>query len=121
MLDHMTGMQISFGLCALGAVGGFAIALLQLAGAKRLTVPLGRLHGICGLAGMVVLFALNLLGEEATPAAAWQGLILLVLGALGGLAILRTIYGGRPPFWLALGHGAVGMAGLWLLWPLVQG
>lgn len=121
MPDQLTAMQIAFGLCAMGALGGFLIMGLQLAGAGRITAALGRLHGITGLLGMALLFALNLRGEDATPVAAWQGLIVLVLGALGGLVLLRTLYAGRPPLWLALGHGAVGTAGLWLLWPLVQG
>ncbi|MFT4148994.1 MAG: hypothetical protein QM656_02270 [Paracoccaceae bacterium] len=121
MPDHLTAMQIAFGLCALGAAGGVLISGLQLVGAGRITVPLGRLHGIAGLLGMALLFAINLRGEATTPGAAWAGLVVLVLGALGGLVLLRTLFDGRPPLWLALGHGAVGVAGLWLLWPLVQG
>lgn len=119
MFAQLTPMQIAFGLCAIGAVGGLFIAVLQLAGAGRITAPLGRIHGMAGLAGMALLFAVNLRGEAATPAAAWQGLILLVLAALGGLVLLQTLYHRRPPFWLALGHGAVAVGGLWLLWPMV--
>lgn len=120
MFSQLTAMQIAFGLCAIGAIGGLFIASLQLLGARRITAPLGRVHGMTGLAGMALLFALNLRGEATTAAAAWQGLILLVFAALGGLVLLQTLYGGRPPFWLALAHGAVAAAGLWLLWPLVQ-
>lgn len=120
MLAQLTAMQIAFGLCAIGAVGGLFIATLQRVGAGRITAFLGRVHGMTGLVGMALLFVLNLRGEAATPAAAWQGLVLLVFAALGGLVLLQTLYGGRPPFWLAIAHGAVAAAGLWLLWPLVQ-
>lgn len=71
MFAQLTAMQIAFGLCVIGAAGGLFIAALQQVGAGRITAPLGRVHGMAGLAGMALLFALNLRGEAATPAAAW--------------------------------------------------
>jgi FtsH-binding integral membrane protein len=120
MPDQLAAMQIAFGLSAVGAAGGLVINALQGLGAARINAPMGRVHGMVGLAGMALLFALNLRGEAATPAAAWQGLILLLFAVLGGLMLAQTSHGGRPPFWLALANGAVAAAGLWLLWPLVH-
>lgn len=113
----VSAVQIAFALCAMGAIGGLSLALLG-AGGLRLPAFMGMVHGLSGLAGIALLFVLNLRGEEATPAAAWQALILLVLAMLGGLVVLRTLYHGRPPLVLALSHGAIAALGLWLLWPV---
>lgn len=110
--------QIAFALSAMGGLGGLGLVLLG-AGGVRPPAFIGRMHGLCGLAGIAILFVFNLRGEEATPAAAWQALILLVLAMLGGLVVLRTLFHGRPPLALALGHGAIAAFGLWLLWPVV--
>lgn len=115
----MSLMQIAFlALCA-GASGGVFMTLL---GAIRVRYPswLGPAHGLAGLAGLALLYLAHLL--TGGPEGVWWGLILITFALLGGLVLLRTIFANRrTPVWLALGHGGLAAAGLFLIYPLAFG
>lgn len=70
------------------------------------------IHGPLAATGLVLLI-LYFCWYNPKPVAA---LIVFLLAALGGLVlILRDIMGKSLPWWMALGHGLVGAAGIALL------
>jgi hypothetical protein len=107
------------GLVLLGfvsvAIGGMAVAGRLVA---RGSAPLWlrNVHGLAGLASLVALFAMNLLGEGATPTRAWWAFGLLLAGFTGGMVLLRVLFQPKPPSLLVLLHAAIGIAGIVLLY-----
>jgi hypothetical protein len=108
-------IQVAFVLLAAGAAGGLLLTLL-VALKVRFPALLGTGHGLTGLLGLALLYAAHLGGEA--PAGPWWGLIVITLTMLGGLVLLRTIYRNNIPVLLALGHGGLGVFGLYLIYPL---
>ncbi|MEH3118918.1 MAG: hypothetical protein PGN25_15360 [Methylorubrum populi] len=116
----MTLEQVAFCLLAGGAVGGMGLALLPRLG-LRLPRGFGTVHGLVGLAGLALLFLANLRMEGGAPPAAWWALGLMTAALVGGLILFRTLFRGHKPLPLIGLHGALAVAGLWLLNPLAFG
>jgi hypothetical protein len=91
-------------------------AMLQ----KKMEVPafLGKGHGMTALAGLIIMFAANLLGEDATSVRAWLAFFVFLGGFLGGILVIAHVFMHKPPLWFALLHGGLGVFGLYLLFPV---
>lgn len=111
----MDWLQISFWVFAAVAFGGAGLTALMAVG---ITIPkwLGTAHGMAALAGLALLFAVNLGLGAALPALAWWALGVFLAGFVGGMLFFRVLMPGRAPLWLAFGHGSVGLLGLCLLY-----
>lgn len=105
---------IAFILFAAAALGG-AYMTFRIATHAPVPASLGKGHGLAALAALAILFLANLLGREATPAAAWWAFIVLLSGFLGGLLVIAQVYQHRPPLWFVGLHGALAVLGLVLL------
>lgn len=115
----MSLMQIAFILLCAGAAGGSLMVLLI---ALRVRFPslLGTGHGLTGLLGLTLLYAAHLFGDA--PEGVWWGVIVITFALLGGLLFFRTLFrNSKIPLWLALGHGGLGIFGLYLIYPLAFG
>jgi hypothetical protein len=97
------------------ALGGMAVAVRLFAKGSA-PLWLRNVHGLAGLAALVALFAMNLLGEAATPTRAWWAFGLLLAGFTGGMVLLRVLFQPKPPSWLVLFHAAIGITGIVLLY-----
>ncbi|TAM09356.1 MAG: hypothetical protein EPN72_00645 [Nevskiaceae bacterium] len=104
-----------FVLFLLAACGGVLMLLLIAAG-KNYPQWLGTGHGVFALVCLCALFVVNLLGETATPAAAWWALGVFVAGFIGGMLLFRYLYKGRATVPLVLLHGGLNTLGLVLLY-----
>jgi hypothetical protein len=111
----MNLMQSALLLFAAGACGGILMALLV---ALRVRFPrwFGSAHGLLGLAALAVLFAANLRGGSATPAAAWWALGVLTTALAGGLIFFRTLFPTRAPLMPVALHGVLALTGIYLLY-----
>ncbi|WP_043769858.1 hypothetical protein [Algiphilus aromaticivorans] len=111
----MDWLQICFWVFAAIATGGAGLTALMATG---VTIPgwLGTAHGMAALAGLALLFGVNLGLGDALPALAWWALVVFIGGFVGGMLFFRVLMPGRAPVWLALGHGSVGVLGLCLLY-----
>jgi hypothetical protein len=111
----MTLHQIAFIAFAAIAAGGLTMAAMI---AAKIRIPsfMGPGHGLGGLAAIAILFAANLLGGAATPAAAWWALVVFVGGLIGGLLLFRVLFKNKAPLALVAVHGSIGAVGLYLLY-----
>lgn len=107
--------QIAFVLFALIALGGLTMTAM-IAGRIRIPAFMGVGHGLGALAALAVLFAANLLGEDATPSAAWWALVVFLAGFTGGMLLFRVLFREKAPLALALVHGSIAVLGLYLLY-----
>lgn len=111
----MTLLQWVFVLFAAVAGGGISLTLML---ALRLRHPpwFGTAHGLLGLAALAALFCANLCGAATTPALAWWALGVLLAALSGGLILFRFLFRGRAPLPLAVLHGSLALAGIYLLY-----
>lgn len=107
-------MLLAFILFA-GAASGGALMSVLVARRGGASAFLGKAHGLTALAGLVLLFIGNLIGEEATPAAAWWAFALFLAGFVGGITVIAQVYQHRPPIWFTAAHGGLALVGLYLL------
>lgn len=105
---------IAFVLFA-GAAAGGILMTLRLSSGHSVPAFMGKGHGLTALAGLILLFLANLLGRDATPAAAWWAFVILVAGFVGGLTVIAQVYDHKPPLWFAAAHGSIAVIGLYLL------
>ncbi len=110
----MSPMQWSLALFVAVAAGGLLMAIL-IAAKARIPALLSNGHGLAGLAALIALFSVNLLGRDATPAAAWWALGVFLGGFVGGLLLFRVVFKGRATLPLVAMHASLGAAGLYLL------
>ncbi|MES2262635.1 MAG: hypothetical protein V4724_29265 [Pseudomonadota bacterium] len=108
-------------LLGFGAVagGGLLLSLRKLA-SRPAPRWLRSAHGLAGLAALCALFALNLVGQAATPERAWWAFGVLLAGFVGGLLLLRVLFRSAAPLAVVLLHGALGGAGIALLYSAVM-
>jgi hypothetical protein len=114
-------MTIAAVLFTLTALGGLAMAAIRLRGEPYPPLWLALGHGAGAAAGMVALgYAWSSAG---VPQLAQYAFYTFAAAAAGGATLLGLFHlQKRPlPVWMALGHGAVGLAGLALLWAGVLG
>jgi hypothetical protein len=108
-------IQIAFLMLSAGACGGVLFTILVALGV-RYPAWFGAGHGLLGLA------ALGLLGyallQTAAPTRGWWAFGVFTAGLLGGIGLFRMIFHDRRPIAAALLHGSVGLAGLFLLYPV---
>lgn len=114
----MTLVQLSFLLLAAGACGGVLFAVLVAFGV-RYPAWFGAGHGLLGLAAVGLLAYALLQGPAgAVPARAWWALGVFTAALAGGFTFFKLLFPDRRPLALALLHGALALAGLYLLYPL---
>lgn len=111
----MDWLHLCFWVFAGIAAGGAGLAAIIAAG-KTVPAWLGTAHGMAALAGLALLFGVNLALGDALPALAWWALVVFLAGFVGGMLFFRVLMPGRAPLWLAFGHGGVGLIGLGLLY-----
>lgn len=97
-------------LFAIAAVAGLAMAVMHFRGVTPPKSVLAALHGVFAASGLVVL-ALAVIQIGAGGAAA-TALILFLLAAVGGFALLGFHLSGRAlPGGLVVGHGLLAVVG----------
>lgn len=110
----MNLLRLSWFLFAAGACGGATFVVMSV---MRTSYPrwFAAGHGLLGLTASAFLAVAVLKeGGSASPQATWA-LGLLVAGLLGGAVLFGWLKVRRGRVWLALGHGALGLIGLYLL------
>jgi len=108
-------LQTAVVLLALTAAGGLLLAALRFTGRSHLPPPLAMLHGLLAGAALTLVLYAGFVGEMS--AAAWGGLALLLVAALGGL-VLNLAYHWKNralPVPLVLVHAAAAAGGLVVL------
>lgn len=111
----MTVALIVFLMMSAVSFGGALLALLITFGMGAPRV-LRMIHGLAAGAALVLLAVGNLVQE--TSSLAWWALGVWTAGLLGGLLFFRVLFPGRPPRLLMFAHGALGLTGLALLYPI---
>lgn len=110
-----TPLHIAFLILAAGACGGLLFTTLLVL-KRRYPRWFGAGHGLLGLAGVCVLaYALSQLPDPVNPLA-WWALGVLVAALLGGFTLFRVLMPKGRSVLLALGHGALALIGLYLLY-----
>ncbi len=112
----MTLFLIAFVMFAAGAAGGVLFAVLRLA---NVHYPrwFGAGHGLLGLTAVCVLgYAVSQSVDGAPRTQATWALGVFIAGLLGGVTFFRLLPRPRRPMLLVLGHGALGLVGLYLLY-----
>ena len=102
-------------LLAITALGGLAMAVIRFAGAERPPSWLAMLHGL--LAGSALTLLLYAGFTIGIPRVVWAGVGLLVLAALGGVA-LNLVYHARLlplPKGIVVFHALLAVAGFGLV------
>ena len=109
-------MTIAAVLFSLTALGGLAMAGIRLRGAPYPPLWLALGHGAGGAAGFAALG--HAWSSAGIPELAQYALYAFVAAALGGVTLLGGFHLQKKPLpvWMVLGHGAVGLAGVALLW-----
>lgn len=106
-------MVASIVLFGLAAVGGVALAVLQLRG-RGVSPVMAIPHGLLAAAGLVVLAIVAFAGGGPGLASAAFGV--LVVAALGGFVLFGRHVRNRPlPPGLVVGHGLIAVTGFVLL------
>lgn len=111
----MTAAIVAFWLMAAVALGGTTLALTVFLG---INAPRGLrlVHGVGALLALAILGTANAIGP--TNPLAWWAFGVWSAGLIGGLLFFRVLFPGRPPRLLVVGHGALGLTGLALLYPV---
>ena len=104
-----------FWLAAAVGLGGAGLGLSRMLPLK-LPRFMRTVHGMAALFLTGAVFIANLVHENATPTVAWWALAVFAAGLVGGLLFFRVLGRGRPPLWLILGHGSLGLSGVYLLY-----
>ncbi|QHS11257.1 hypothetical protein [Sinimarinibacterium sp. NLF-5-8] len=115
----MQTLSLVFWLFAAVAVGGVTLASASTLGLK-LPKALGMVHGMAALASVALLLIVNFLGGQDTPETAWWALAVFTVGLIGGLLFFRVLFPQRTPTLLIVGHGGLGVLGLYLLYCAAQ-
>jgi hypothetical protein len=113
-------MTIAAVLVTLTALGGAVLAGIRLRGEPYPPLWLALGHGAGGVAGFAALgYAWSSAGIDDL---ARYSFYLFVAAALGGATLLTAFHLRKKPLpiWMVLGHGAVGLAGVALLWAAVM-
>lgn len=114
-MDVQTMLKTAVILLAITALGGLLIAGMRFSGRPHPPSWLAMLHGLLAGSGLTLL--LYAAFTAGLPGAAWTGLALLVVAALGGL-VLNLGYHWKNlalPVWLVLVHAAVAATGFVVL------
>lgn len=107
-------IQIAFLFFAAIAAGG-ALMVGLIAAKKPIPgiLPIG--HGLGGLAALAVLLY-ALLQMDPAPVRAWWAFGVFATGFAGGVFLFRFVFRNAAPLVMALGHGSLGVIGLYLLY-----
>ena len=117
MHTPMTLVQIAFTMLAAGAGGGLIFTLL-IALKARYPRWFGAAHGLLGLSALGVLgYALSQMAAPV-PAASWWAAGVLGSAWCGGMLLFRVLRPKGLRLWLALMHGSLALAGLYLLYQI---
>ncbi|WP_290866628.1 hypothetical protein [Aquabacterium sp.] len=111
----MTLVQIAFSMLAAGACGGLLFTLLI---ALKVRYPrwFGAAHGLIGLSALGVLgYALSHVARPIPDTALWA-VGLLGSAGCGGLVLFRLMKPKGSRLGLALLHGSLALAGVYLLY-----
>jgi hypothetical protein len=102
-------------LLGLTAVGGALMAAMRFSGKPHPPPLIAMVHGLVAGAGLTLLLYAAFTGH--LPGAAWAGVGLLIVAALGGLVLnLGYHWKNQPlPVWLVMVHAVVAAAGLVVL------
>jgi hypothetical protein len=114
-MDVQTMLRTAIVLLAITALGGLLMAGLRFSGRPHPPSAIAMLHGLLAASGLTLLLYAAV--TSGLPGAAWIGVLLLVVAALGGL-VLNLQYHWRRlelPIWLVLVHAAVAAAGFVVL------
>lgn len=114
-MDVQTMLHTAIVLLAITALGGLLMAGLRFSGRPHPPSAIAMLHGLLAASGLTLLLYATV--TSGLPGAAWIGVLLLVVAALGGL-VLNLQYHWRRlelPIWLVLVHAAVAAAGFVVL------
>lgn len=111
----MSMLQTAFGLFAAAASGGLLFTTL-IALNKRYPRWFGSGHGLLGLTALGVLTYAMLKSALPVSAATWWAAGVLCMAWCGGLVIFRVLRPKSRPLVLALAHGSLALAGLYLLY-----
>lgn len=111
----MSMLQIAFAMFAAGAGGGLLFTTL-IALNKRYPRWFGSGHGLLGLSALAVLaYALS---QSTSPisSATWWAAGVLGMAWCGGVMMFRVLRPKSRPLVLALMHGSLALAGIYLLY-----
>lgn len=111
----MTIYRIAFFVLAAAASGGLFFTTLI---ALKLRYPrwLGAGHGLLAISGVGVLSYAASQSSDAVATQVWWALALFTCAALGGVILFRWLVPSRHPLSLALLHGGLAAAALFLLY-----
>jgi hypothetical protein len=114
-MDLTTLLRTAVVLLALTAVGGLLMAGMRFSGRPHPPDAIAMLHGLLAASGLTLL--LYAAFTAGLPGGAWAGLVLLLVAALGGLALNLRYHAHRTalPVWLVLVHAAAAAIGLVLI------
>ena len=113
--------QWAFVLLAGGAFGGILFTLLVTAKVRYLRW-FGAGHGLLGLTGVTMMgVALSRNSGAVAHPSQWWAYAAVVAALLGGATLFRFLSPHQRPLLLVAAHGALALAGLWFLFPVVFG
>jgi hypothetical protein len=111
-MDVQTMLRTAVVLLALTGVGGLGLAGIRFSGKPHPPTWFAMVHGLLAASGLTLLLYAGF--AAGMPGAAWAGLVLLVIAALGGLMLnLRYHWHNLPlPIAIVLVHAAAAAVGL---------
>ena len=114
-MDYQLMLRTAIVLLALTALGGLLLAGIRFAGRPHPPTSIAMLHGLLAASGLTLL--LYAAFTRGLPGAAWLGIVLLVVAALGGLLLNLKYHWNREalPIWLVLVHAAAAVIGFLVL------
>lgn len=114
-MDVQTMLRTAIVLLAVTALGGLLMAGMRLTGRPRPPSSIAMVHGLLAASGLTLILYAGL--AAGIPGAAWAGVLLLALAALGGLVLNLRYHaeGLELPVALMLGHAAIAAAGFVVL------
>lgn len=114
-MDAATILKTATVLLAITALGGLVMAVMRFAGAERPPSWLAMIHGLLAASGLTLLLYAGF--TVAVPTTVWTGIALLVLAALGGVA-LNLVYHAKLlplPKGIVVGHALLAVLGFALV------
>jgi hypothetical protein len=110
-MDPQLMLRTAIVLLALTALGGLLLAGIRFAGRPHPPTSVAMLHGLLAASGLTLL--LYAAFTAGLPGAAWLGIVLLVVAALGGMVLNLKYHWNREalPIWLVLVHAAAAVIG----------
>ena len=114
-MDAQTMVRTAIVLFAITALGGLLMAGMRFSGRPRPPSSIARRHGLRAASALTL--GLDVAFTTGLPPAAWAGLVLLLVAALGGLVLNLRYHsqGLELPIWLVLVHAAAAVAGFLVL------